>query len=211
MSGIELEIRQFVDSLADASMPSDDLVNIYSCEARCQNLVRFLNRSGQRPSALFVGEAPGRSGAAVTGVPFTAVEQLRLLSTDCAGAFVDAGFCPPSGYRTERTAKTFWQEIVNRFDDLPLPMAWNAVPFWPRGNDKNRKPRSMEMDWSAPWLKRIIEMYSGAMVFAVGRVAEEALERIGRRCVYIPHPSRRASGFRDGVVSAAEQVRRCRR
>ena len=67
----DAEIREFVDSLAEVDPPSDQSVNIYRNTVRCANLIRWLSGfDDTSQSMIFVGEAPGRDGGAITGIPF---------------------------------------------------------------------------------------------------------------------------------------------
>jgi uracil-DNA glycosylase family 4 len=110
--------------------------------------------------ALFVGEAPGRLGAARTGVPLTA---------DVAGrrfqAFLDA-----AGLRRERVFVT------------------NAVlcnPLTSRGN--NRRPTTHEVDACRPFLAEQLALVRAPVIVALGGVALEALRRIEPHNAVLAH------------------------
>ena len=101
------------------------------------------------PLVLFVGEAPGRDGAAVTGVPFASVETLTAAGFERSHVVQDgegfASVCDGEPKRTERTAKSFWHAVLPLIEGMPLPVVWNIVPFWPHRFGVNRKPRVPEL------------------------------------------------------------------
>ena len=193
------KVTGFIESLRAANMPSDGLVNIYDDVHdpygwRRGRLLRWLTlpRDGG-PLVLFVGEAPGRDGAAVTGVPFASVETLtepgfeRLHGVQHGEGF--AAVCGGEPARRERTAKSFWNATLPVLDGLPLPVVWNIVPFWPHRFGANRKPRVPELRFGLSWTKRILNMWEFDAVVSVGRCAERGLNVAGVASEYIRHPS----------------------
>ena len=111
-AGSMREITDFIDSLARAEMPRDDLVNIYQDSVRRENLTRWLKRLGhQQPAVLLVGEAPGKKGAAMTGVPFVSPD---VLMRGPKGGDPWSAFGTEAGYQyadpsREGTATMFWK------------------------------------------------------------------------------------------------------
>ena len=204
------KVSAFVESLRAANMPGDGLVNIYDDTHdplgwRRARLLRWLTlpRDGG-PLVLFVGEAPGRDGAAVTGVPFASMETLtgpgfeRLHDIHRCEGFAAA--CGGEAKRTERTAKSFWNAALPVLDGLPLPVVWNIVPFWPHNLGENRTPRVAELRYGLRWTEQIINMWRFDAVVSVGRCAEAGLNIAGVANEYIRHPSRGgANEFAAGI------------
>jgi uracil-DNA glycosylase family 4 len=101
--------------------------------------------------ALFVAEAPGRRGAAITGVPLTRDESGRRFER----------FLALAGLRREEVFVT------------------NAVVCHPvSARGLNRRPSAGEVARCRPYLARTIEVVGAAVVVALGRVALEALRAI---------------------------------
>lgn len=208
----EAEIRGFVDSLAKAQTPDDQSVNIYQNAVGCVNLMRWLSGFEDTPrSAIFVGEAPGRDGGAITGIPF--VSPMVLMSEN--DPWGELGSEPKyelpvgqDGNHRERTATRFWKHVPTYFSGLPRPLTWNIYPFWPfaihgSGRRINRAPTKDEIAFGSEWLVRVIDMYPSAHVVAVGVKARDTLESIGVDAPLVPHPSR---GSDEKLINSLEQV-----
>ncbi len=206
------EIREFIDSLAKVDPPSDQSVNIYRNAVRCANLMRwFSGFENMSQSVIFVGEAPGRDGGAITGIPF--VSPMVLTSADDPwGEFgSETQYGLPVGQdanHRERTATRFWKHVPPCFSDLPRPLTWNIYPFWPFAYGKggkriNRGPTRDEIEFGTWRLVRVVEMYPNAQVVAVGVKAHDTLESIGIDAPLVPHPSR---GSDEKLVNSLERV-----
>lgn len=215
VSGHHADINDFVESLRVAEMPDAGLVNIYSdehdpCGWRRARLTRWLELPrDDGPVVLLVGEAPGVHGAAVTGVPFTSVETLTVDEFERLHPVnSEEGFSAIEGTQPnfrEVTARQFWRAVLPEFEDLPLPMVWNAVPFWPRGN---ATPNRLRLSAGSCWLRTIANWRTYAEVIAVGRTAEDALSQIGIDSCYVRHPSRGgATKFASGLKVIVESLR----
>ncbi len=105
---------------------------------------------------LIVGEAPGRLGAARTGVPFQGDQ---------------------SGERLERLLAV--TELVR--GDVFITNALLCNPL-DRGS-RNRRPRASELATCAGFLERTLEIVRAPVVVALGGVALSALDRIERHGV----------------------------
>ena len=208
----DAEIREFVDSLAEAEMPDDRSVNIYKDAVRCANLIRWLSVfEDTSQSVIFVGEAPGRDGGAITGIPFVSPKVLTS-ERDAWGEFgagtrYELADGQDANHR-ERTATRFWKHVPGCFSGLPRPLTWNIYPFWPfavSGNDRriNRAPTRDEIMFGSGWLVRVIEMYPNAHVVAVGNKARDTLVSIGIDAPLVPHPSR---GSDEKLIRNLERV-----
>ena len=74
-------------------------------------------------------------------------------------------------------------------------LLWNVVPTHPGTSSTNRKPTRAEVDAGLPFAK---ELARGRRVFAVGRIAELALD-----APYVRHPSH------GGATAFRETLRAC--
>jgi DNA polymerase len=109
-------------------------------------------RNGHADSAvMFAGEAPGRFGAARTGVPF---------SGDTAGA---------------RFERLLTEAGLTR-EDVFVTNAALCLPLDAQG--RNRRPSSSEVAACSGWLGETIAVVKPALVVALGVVALAALARI---------------------------------
>ena len=206
------EIREFVDSLAEVDPPSDQSVNIYRNAVRCANLIRWLRGfENTSQSVIFVGEAPGRDGGAITGIPFVSPMVLTSVNDPWGEFGMETPYELPVGRdanHRERTATRFWKHVPPYFSDLPRPLTWNIYPFWPfavGGNERriNRAPTRDETEFGAWWLVRVVEMYPNAQTVAVGVKAQDTLESIGIDAPLVPHPSR---GSDEKLIKSLERV-----
>jgi len=136
---------------------------------------------------LFVGEAPGRLGAGITGVPF---------SGDVAGA---------------RFERLLGAARLNRHDVF-ITNAVLCLPLDAKG--RNRTPRTSEVRNCSALLSETIAAISPELVVAMGRVALDAVRRIepvalelkdagrdplrwnGRELAVVYHPGARSQVFR---------------
>jgi len=137
---------------------------------------------------LIVGEAPGRLGAARTGVPFQGDR---------------------SGQRLERLL----EEAGITRDDVFITNALLCNPL--DGGSRNRRPRASELTACAGFLERTLELVRAPVVVALGGVALASFDRVerhgvlriseaagqpvpwyGRTLVPLVHPSPRTQGRR---------------
>ncbi len=156
-------------------------------EIRRRNLRRYLEIfSGAR--YVLVGEGAGYAGCRFSGIPFTCEAQLvgpeRLNWTrgqDLARSSTAASLW------VERSAKIVWQPLSERADCI----LWNAFPWHPFGEQgplSNRAP-GQDLGDGLKVLRCFLALFPSARPYAVGRVAERALAKIGRPAPYIRHPS----------------------
>jgi uracil-DNA glycosylase len=136
---------------------------------RRQALHGYLADHWSAPVVL-VGEAPGRHGARLTGVPFTSPHQL-------------------TGSGPKETSATVVHRVLTELGRSADVLLWNASVLFP---PDNRDPRPPEVEASAPVLERICR---GRTVVAVGRYAERATG-----APYLRHPSHGgATRFAEGL------------
>ncbi len=92
-----------------------------------------------------------------------------------------------------------WQEIERSRKPFEVVL-WNAFPWHPYraegqagpcGPSSNRKPRIAEVGQGRATLETLLRCFTRRLaLFAVGKVAEDALERWGIDCAgYVRHPA----------------------
>jgi uracil-DNA glycosylase len=163
---------------------------------RRSNLRRYLAERDEA-DVVAVGEAAGFRGARWSGVAFTSEQHLTRWGAPYAlTSDRPRGWSEPSGTIVHRTlAELGAQRRV---------VLWNIVPTHPHRPGApltNRRPTAAEVAAGLPYLDRLLEALSPALVVAVGRIAEAALgERAG---AVIRHPAHGgAAAFAAGLRSA---------
>jgi uracil-DNA glycosylase len=209
-----IAIPEAVRSLVFGASSTADLFNPYSDrlpdfdlptapEIRRGNLHRYFSDHAKGVAVLLVAEAPGPWGCRFSGVPITSESQL-----------LDAGF-PLSGFQsstreephTEYSASIFWPVVVPYYGQT---FVWNTVPLHPHKPDRPlsiRTPRQSEINRFLPVLESVIAAMQPEEILAIGRKAENALQRIGRASIYVRHPSQGgARQFEAGVRRAFSEL-----
>jgi hypothetical protein len=153
---------------------------------RRTNLRRYLQTHAGAQIAL-IGEAAGYGGCRFSGIPFVSEAQLPALG--------DPIYRPSSrrGDYDEISAQRV-QAIIGGRDDV---ICWNVFPWHPHLPGQplsNRRPTSAEQQFGIEILRHFLAWKQPALVIAVGRVAEKALQALGVSAHYIRHPAR--SGWR---------------
>jgi hypothetical protein len=162
---------------------------------RRRNLRRYLEAfAGAR--FVLVGEAAGYAGCRFSGIPFTCEAQLvgpepLDWALDLLGPAGDANGLARSSARgelwVERSAGIVWEALGKRTDCV----LWNAFPWHPFGGAdllSNRSP-GRDLRDGLGVLRCLLSLFPSARPYAVGRVAQRALEAIGVQAPYIRHPS----------------------
>jgi hypothetical protein len=154
---------------------------------RRRNLSRYLAAFADARFIL-VGEAAGYAGCRFSGIPFTCEAQwtgeTRLGWTRDLGLARSSAALDPW---SERSASMVWDVLGDRTDCV----LWNAFPWHPfQAGDplSNRRPGS-DLEDGLEVLRCLLALFPAAEAYAVGRVAEGALRRIGVDAPYIRHPS----------------------
>lgn len=181
--------------------PSATVMNpYYRSSARCKNLGAYLSALCACPYSghLFVGEAPGYRGCAVTGIPFTSERVLRSRSHRFLSALWP--LLSPVGDETEPTATIVWEQVRNC---QTVPAFWNVFPFHPHPKDvpnRNRKPNASEKAAGRPFLDLIVQIFAPHTLVAVGKVAASVTTSAfpHLKHVSLRHP---ANGGKAGFVS----------
>ena len=202
-------VDAIIAALAATPAPPD-AVNMYAPgnTLRCANLALALRLALARgPDLLLVGEAPGYNGARRTGVPFTS-ERLLLAGLPELGQFgTSRGFAlatTDGRLAGEPTATIVYREL--RALGL-FAVGWNAYPLHPHrsGNTQsNRPPRAAELALGRPFLARVLALFPGVPVVAMGKVAAAALTHLGVAHVPLRHPAQGgAQRFAEGLRAFA--------
>ena len=158
----------------------------FACQS--MNYVHVLAASNGPLAAevMFIGEAPGRLGAALTGVPFT----------------------------SDQSGRRFQRLLGAAGLDRSLVFLTNAVLCNPLRDGRNRRPSLREVANCSPWLRAQIDLVDPRLVVSLGTVALASLRLIedhpyrlpthvgqalpwyGRMLVPLYHPSPRTMGRR---------------
>lgn len=187
---------------------------------RVENMAAYVEARVRNARVMLLGEAPSHRGCRFSGIPFCSEVELTHKRDLVAGRALtltsrDAGVKPMS----ERSAAIIWDEL-ERGGCAHQVVLWNAFPWHPYlaetaaavgpcGPCSNRKPKRPEVEQGRAALDALLRCFPHELkLFAVGKVAEEALGRWGEaRCAgYIRHPSmggeaRFRAQFREHVLA----------
>ena len=171
---------------------------------RRENMEGYIEARRSHARVMLLGEAPSHRGCRFTGIAFcsetelvrkpelVARRQLTLTSRDAA-----------TKPQRERSAAVIWSEIERAGRPFEVVL-WNAFPWHPYradggdaasgpcGPSSNRKPRLGEVAEGRRAFDALLRCFTRRLeVFAVGKVAEDALARWGgAECAgYIRHPA----------------------
>ncbi|HEC36395.1 MAG TPA: hypothetical protein ENI39_07670 [Anaerolineae bacterium] len=159
----------------------------YGAAVRCRNLRRYLEAFASA-RFLLVGEAAGYAGCRFSGIPFTC--EAQLVGPQRLPWALDKDLASSSAAErpwVERSATIVWEALGKRRDC----MLWNAFPWHPfDGADPlSNRPPGRDLYDGLEVLRCLLSLFPSARPYAVGRVAQRALEAIGVRAPYIRHPS----------------------
>lgn len=184
---------------------------------RRDNMAAYLEARRTHARVVLLGEAPSHRGCRFTGIAFcseTELLQKRDLVAHRPLALTsrEAKVKP----QRERSAHVIWGEIERAGAPFGVVL-WNAFPWHPyqpeeggpperpRGPSSNRKPRLAEVAEGRAAFQALMRCFTQRpAVFAVGKVAQDALARWGGvECAgYIRHPAQ------GGEALFREQFRR---
>ena len=159
---------------------------------RRENMAAYLEARERSARFLLLGEAPSHRGCRFTGIAFCSETELvkkheLVARRPLALTSRDAETKP----QRERSAAVIWGEI-ERAGAAHEVVLWNAFPWHPYrapaqageatvgpcGPTSNRKPRRTEVADGRAALAALLACFRHKLeIFAVGKVAEEALER----------------------------------
>jgi hypothetical protein len=173
---------------------------------RRENMAAYLEARVRSARFLLLGEAPSHRGCRFTGIAFCSETELvhkpdLVARRPLVLTSRDAATKP----MRERSAAVIWGEIDHAGAAYDVVL-WNAfpwhpyrapvkpgeVPSGPCGPTSNRKPRLTEVAGGRKALAALLACFRHDLeIFAVGKVAEEALERWPEfRCAgYMRHPA----------------------
>jgi hypothetical protein len=180
-------------------------------QVRRENLAAYLEARQRSARVMLLGEAPSHRGCRFSGIAFCSETEIihkhdlvareRLVLTS-ANAQVKP--------QRERSAAVIWDEI-ERAGCAYGVVLWNAFPWHPYRDivTSNRKPRITEVHDGRDALRAMLGCFSHELqIFAVGKVAEDALARWPEfQCAgYMRHPAQGGealfrSHFRNLVAS----------
>ena len=166
---------------------------------RRENMARYLEARSQSARVLLLGEAPSHRGCRFTGIAFCSEVELthkRDLVARAPLALTSAQSREKP--MRERSAAVIWDEL-DRAGCAHQVVLWNAFPWHPHGDTvtSNRKPKLTEVAQGREALEALLSSFSHKLsIFAVGKVAEDALRRWGDvPCAgYIRHPAQGGEG-----------------
>ena len=183
---------------------------------RLENLRAYVEARRRSACVMLMGEAPSHRGCRFSGIAFCSEAELlrkpQLVAREALSLTSRDAETKP---QRERSAAVIWDEIERAgcaFDVL----LWNAFPWHPYvaqagqgvasvdrcGPASNRKPRIAEVEQGRRALQALLDCFTHKLeIFAVGKVAEEALARWEEvECSgYIRHPAQGGEArFRDG-------------
>ncbi len=190
---------------------------------RLENMAAYLEARRTSARVMLLGEAPSHRGCRFTGIAFCSEVELvhkrdLVARKQLALTSIDAAQKP----MRERSAAVIWDEL-ERGGCAHQVVLWNAFPWHPYrdaaggktamtepcGPSSNRKPTRPEVEQGRVALDALLGCFTHRLeIFAVGKVAEDALARWDEaRCAgYIRHPaqggeSRFRAQFREQVLS----------
>ena len=177
---------------------------------RRENMAAYLEARHESARVMLLGEAPSHRGCRFTGISFCSETQFvtkpgLVARHALALTSADARTKP----QRERSAAVIWGEIERTGKPFEVVL-WNTFPWHPysgedpRGAASNRKPRPAEVMQGKVAFEAALRCFKRPLpVFAVGKVAEDALERWAHECAgYIRHPAQ------GGEALFREQFRR---
>jgi len=170
---------------------------------RRANMAAYLEARGKSARVMLLGEAPSHRGCRFTGISFCSEVELAHKGDLVARRPLeltsrDAAVKP----QRERSAHVIWGEIERCGRPFEIAL-WNSFPWHPYlategmaegercGPSSNRKPRRPEIEEGHAAMEAALRCFAHKLdVFAVGRVAEDALARWGMPCAgVIRHPA----------------------
>jgi len=171
---------------------------------RRENMEAYIDARRNHARVLLLGEAPSHRGCRFSGIAFCSETELTQKPELVARRKLeltsrDAEMKP----QRERSAAVIWSEIERAAKPFEVVL-WNAFPWHPYladdgsakpgpcGPSSNRKPRLPEVAQGRAVMDALMRCFPRLLqVFAVGKVAEDALARWERfECAgYIRHPA----------------------
>jgi hypothetical protein len=188
-------------------------------EVRRANMAAYVEARRTHARVMLLGEAPSHRGCRFTGIAFCSETELvhkrdLVAREPLALTSRDAHTKP----QRERSAAVIWSEIERAGKPFEVVL-WNAFPWHPYldddgardgpcGPSSNRKPKLNEVAQGRRAFDALLHCFTRKLdVFAIGKVAENALARWGEaHCAgYVRHPAQGGealfrAGFRNDIV-----------
>lgn len=198
-----MKIETFIEYLSQQAPPNDSSLNMYKGGSKAniqrrENLRAYLSIMQEiKPTRLFIGEAPGKKGCLISGVPFTD-EHTVMTNKFFAGLENCMSDIPDYIPTKEATAQVVW-ECLDKIKYTKFPLMWNIYPFHPSTADSsvliptyrpNRTPSKEECELGKHILFGLLDYFDIQQYYAVGRVAERILKTDIPNIKYIRHPGR---------------------
>ena len=177
---------------------------------RRANMAAYLEARRSHARVVLLGEAPSHRGCRFTGIAFCSETELvhkrDLVARHALELTSRESHVKP---QRERSGAVIWGEIERAGKPFEVVL-WNAFPWHPHQAGEcatNRKPRLAEAAQGRIAFEALVRCFTHRVeVFAIGKVAEEALARWDKPCAgYIRHPAqggeaRFRAGFRGEVA-----------
>jgi hypothetical protein len=166
-------------------------------------MAAYLEARRTHARVMLLGEAPSHRGCRFTGIAFCSeTELVHKPSLVARKPLVLTSRDAATRPQRERSAAVIWSEIEKSGKPFEIVL-WNAFPWHPYraegaddsgpcGPSSNRKPRLTEVAQGHAAMEAMLRCFPRDLaVFAVGKVAEEALARWGAiACAgYLRHPA----------------------
>jgi len=187
----------FVNTLADIRLlavfnPYSDRCEVHdradAAKRRKRNLESFIEAAlDHRVDTIWVARDLGYRGGRRTGVPLTDEVHLDQIGRLFGGIILERATRGP--VVAERTAAVVWKVLARIAQPVVL---WNVFPFHPHEpNDpfSNRSHTSAERNATLFLLLALIEMVRPKRLIAIGRDAQQALDKLDIHAVGVRHPS----------------------
>ena len=161
---------------------------------RRANLAAYLRTRERGARFMLLGEAPSHRGCRFSGIAFCSETELvhkreQVAREPLVLTSAQAHVKP----QRERSAAVIWDEL-ERAGCAHGVVLWNAFPWHPYGEvlTSNRKPKIREVEHGRMALAALLACFPHPLqIFAVGKVAEDALRRWPEfACAgYMRHPA----------------------
>lgn len=198
-------IQPFIESLA-RGVSSATATNPYRNPVARRNLELYLQalcRSKVYSRILLVGEAPGKNGCALTGIPFTSE---RILNQSTHPFIASTRAWVTKGNTTEATSTIVWEYFQSKRN---LPALWNIFPFHPHDRSgNNRTPRKSEIVANAHLFSQLLQIICPEKIIAVGQTASDHIPLVLPTSTFSNVPSVRhpANGWKRDFVTGLNQL-----
>lgn len=201
------ETQKLIAEIASVELPSvfnpwkqHDVHDL--CDGPARRRSRLRQHFDCKPRFLLIGEAPGYQGCHFSGVAFTS-ERLVCDGKIPRISHTDRITCRDKPY-TEPSATVVWGAL----HDLGIAadaVIWNAFPWHPHRPGEmysNRTPTRDELLAGSEILRKVVALFDGAQIVAVGGKAKHLLTWLGIwKFSTVRHPSMGgANEFRNGMA-----------